>query len=171
MNEGLPSLSTRRPGGRFHTRGHMARRVFFSFHYERDIWRTNVVRNSGVVEGAAAAGFHDASLWEEAKKKGGAEVKKLIDHGILGTSVTVVLIGALTAQRKFVDYEIEKSIARGNGLLGIYISGIRDQKGNIDAQGSAPQRLSNAGAPCYYWDRSKFGEWVEAAYKRANPLG
>ncbi len=23
----------------------MARKVFFSFHYERDIWRTNVVRN------------------------------------------------------------------------------------------------------------------------------
>jgi len=110
----------------------MARKVFFSFHYERDIWRTNVVRNSGVVEGSAAAGFHDASVWEEAKKKGDAEVKKLIDSGLIGTSVTVVLIGAETAQRKFVDYEIEKSIARGNGLLGIYISGIKDQNGNTD---------------------------------------
>jgi hypothetical protein len=149
----------------------MARKVFFSFHYERDIWRTNVIRNSGVVEGSAAAGFHDASLWEEAKKKGDAEVKKLIDQGLVGTSVTVVLIGAQTAQRKFVDYEIEKSIARGNGLLGIYISGIKDQHGNVDTQGSAPQRLSGAGAPCYYWDRSKFGEWVEAAYKKAHPLG
>src|SRR5271169_7016882 len=91
----------------------MARKVFFSFHYERDIWRTNVVRNSGIVEGTAAAGFHDASLWEEAKKKGDADVKKLIDNALLGTSVTVVLIGAQTSQRKFVDYEIEKSIARG----------------------------------------------------------
>ena len=116
----------------------MARKVFFSFHYERDIWRTNVVRNSGVVEGCAAAGFHDASVWEEAKKKGDADVKKLIDSGLIGTSVTVVLIGAETAQRKFVDYEIEKSIARGNGLLGIYISGIKDQNGKTDIQGSAP---------------------------------
>ena len=57
----------------------MARKVFFSFHYERDIWRTNVVRNSGIVEGTSAAGFHDASLWEEAKKKGDADVKKLIE--------------------------------------------------------------------------------------------
>ena len=149
----------------------MARRVFFSFHYERDIWRTNVVRNSGIVEGSAAAGFHDASLWEEAKKKGDAAVQKLIDQGLVGTSVTVVLIGAQTAQRKFVDYEIEKSIARGNGLLGIYISGIKDQNGNVDAQGPAPLRLSNAGAISYYWDRSKFGEWVEAAYKKAHPNG
>ena len=115
----------------------MARKVFFSFHYERDIWRTNVVRNSGIVEGSSAAGFHDASLWEEAKKKGDADVKKLIDKGLAGTSVTVVLIGAETASRKFVDYEIEQSIACGNGLLGIYISGIKDQKGNTDTQGSA----------------------------------
>lgn len=75
------------------------------------------------------------SLWEEAKRKGDAEVKRLIDQELVGTSVTVVLIGAQTAERKIVDYEIEKSIARGNGLLGIYISGIKDQNGHLDAQG------------------------------------
>jgi hypothetical protein len=149
----------------------MPRKVFFSFHYERDIWRTNVVRNSGVVEGSAAAGFYDASLWEEAKKKGDAEIKKLIDKGLVGTSVTVVLIGAETSQRKFVDYEIEQSIARGNGLLGIYISGIKDSNGKADTQGEAPWKLTQAGAPCYYWDRDKFGDWVETAYKKAHPDG
>lgn len=149
----------------------MARKVFFSFHYERDIWRTNVVRNSGIVEGSAAAGFHDASLWEEAKRKGDADVKKLIDNGLVGTSVTVVLIGAATAQRKFVDYEIAQSAARGNGLLGIYISGIKSQAGTTDTQGPAPARLLTAGAPCYYWDRTKFGEWIEAAYKKSHPNG
>jgi hypothetical protein len=149
----------------------MPRKVFFSFHYERDIWRTNVVRNSGVVEGSSAAGFYDASLWEEAKKKGDAEVKKLIDKGLIGTSVTVVLIGAETSQRPFVDYEIEQSIARGNGLLGIYISGIKDSNGKTDSQGSAPWRLVGAGAPIYYWDRDKFGESVETAYKKAHPNG
>lgn len=147
----------------------MARKVFFSFHYERDIWRTNVVRNSGIVEGSSAAGFHDASLWEEAKKKGDAAVKKLIDAGLGGTSVTVVLIGAETSTRKFVDYEIEQSIARRNGLLGIYISGIKDQKGNTDIQGIAPAGLTKAGASCYTWNRDKFGDWVEAAYKAAHP--
>jgi hypothetical protein len=147
----------------------MARKVFFSFHYERGIWRTNVVRNSGVVEGSAAAGFHDASLWEEAKKKGDAEVKKLIDKGLIGTSVTVVLIGAETSTRKFVNYEIEQSIARGNGLLGIKVSGIKDKAGKTDVQGAVPARLINAGAPSYNWDRDKFGDWVEAAYKKAHP--
>lgn len=149
----------------------MARKVFFSFHYERDIWRTNVVRNSGVVEGSAAAGFYDASLWEKAKKQGDAEVKRLIDNGLIGSSVTVVLIGAETHKRKFINYEIDQSIARGNGLLGIYIGGIKDQNGSADSQGPAPSRLINAGAACHYWDRNRFGEWIEEAYKKAHANG
>jgi hypothetical protein len=147
----------------------MARKVFFSFHYERDIWRACIVRNSGVVESDSAAGFQDASIWEEAKKKGDDAVKKLIDYGLIGTSVTAVLIGAQTSQRQFVDYEIEKSIERSNGLLGIYISGIKDSAGKTDVQGAAPWRLTYVGAPCYTWDRNKFGEWVETAYKKAHP--
>jgi MTH538 TIR-like domain (DUF1863) len=149
----------------------MARKVFFSFHYERDIWRACIVRNSGIVDADSAAGFQDASLWEEAKKKGDADVKKLIDYGLIGTTVTAVLIGAETSQRQFVDYEIEKSIERGNGLLGIYINLIKDSKGNTDLQGSAPWRLTTASAPCYYWDKDKFGGWVEEAYKKAHPNG
>lgn len=149
----------------------MARKVFFSFHYERDIWRACIVRNSGIVDADSAAGFQDASLWEEAKKKGDADVKKLIDYGLIGTTVTAVLIGAETSQRKFVDYEIEKSIERGNGLVGIYINLIKDSKGNTDLQGSAPWRLTFAGVPCYYWDRDRFDGWVEDAYKKAHPNG
>lgn len=147
----------------------MARTVFFSFHYQRDIWRVNVVRNSGIVEGHAAAGFKDGSLWEETKQKGEPAVKTLIDNGLIGTSVTVVLIGALTSYRQFVDYEIKQSVARGNGLLGIYIHGIKDSSGTIDAQGFAPAGLVAAGAPCYHWDKAKFGEWVENAYLKAHP--
>ena len=102
----------------------MARKVFFSFHYERDIWRANVVRNSGGIEGISAAGFHDAGLWEQTKKKGDSTVKKLIDDALKGTVVTVVLIGAQTASRTHVSYEIEQSVARGNGILGIRINNI-----------------------------------------------
>src|SRR5580704_3454502 len=105
----------------------MARRVFFSFHYERDLWRVNVVRNSGAIEGISAAGFHDASLWEESKKKGDEAVKKLIDSGLDSATVTVVLIGAETASRKYLSYEIEQSLARGNGIFGIRVNNIKDK--------------------------------------------
>jgi len=145
----------------------MARKVFFSFHYQRDLWRVNVVRNSAMVEGVSAAGFHDQSLWEETQKRGDAAVRSLIDAGLDGTSVTVVLIGAETADRKFVSYEIEKSVACGNGLLGIRINNIKDQNGRTDSLGAVPEALTKAGAPVYTWEYGKLGEWVEKAYQAA----
>ena len=147
----------------------MARRVFFSFHYQRDIWRANVVRKSGVVIGSAAAGFHDASLWEDAKKKGDAAIKKLIDDALIGTTVTVVLIGAKTAGRKYINYEISKSIDRGNGILGIHIHNIKDQDGETDTKGEVPAKLTQGGYKVYTWafDPEKFGKWVEAAAEEA----
>jgi hypothetical protein len=147
----------------------MARRVFFSFHYERDIWRVNVVRNSGAIEGVAAAGFHDASLWEETKRRGVDAVRRLIDTGLEGTSVTAVLIGAQTAQRQYVSYEIERSISRGNGLFGIFIHNIKDKSGRSDAPGEVPDALRKAGTPVYTWEYGKLGQWVEEAYKAAHP--
>jgi len=146
----------------------MARKVFFSFHYGRDVWRVNVVRNSGVVEGVSAAGFHDASVWEETKKKGDEAIKKLIDRGLDGTSVTVVLIGAETANRSYVSYEIEKSVARGNGILGIRINNVKDKDGKTESPGPIPPVLANIGAPIYDWEYGRLGEWVERAYKTAN---
>ena len=73
----------------------MARRVFFSFHYERDIWLASQVRNSWVTKpDREAAEFWDAASWEEVKKKGEEAIKRWIDKQLEGTSVTVVLIGA-----------------------------------------------------------------------------
>jgi hypothetical protein len=146
----------------------MARRVFFSFHYGRDLWRVNVVRNSGVVEGVSAAGFHDASVWDETRKEGAEAIKKLIDSGLDDTSVTVVLIGAETASRTYVSYEIEKSVARGNGILGIRIDKIRDKDGKTESPGPVPPVLARIGAPIYDWEYGRLGEWVERAYKTAN---
>ena len=48
----------------------MARRVFFSFHYDRDVTRAAVVRNSWVTHDRQESVFFDAGIWEEAKKKG-----------------------------------------------------------------------------------------------------
>lgn len=151
------------------THSKMARRVFFSFHYQEDIFRVNVIRKSGVVSGTAAAGFHDASLWEKTRKRGDAAVKRLIDRGLQGTSVTCVLIGQRTAKRKYVAYEIEQSVKKGNGLLGIHINGIADIKGETNFwRGDIPAALARYEAPVYDWDQKSFAEWIETAYQRAN---
>ena len=147
----------------------MARRVFFSFHYQRDLWRVNVVRNSGAIEGIAAAGFQDASLWEETKRKGEIAVQQLIDSALKGTTVTVVLIGAETANRKYVSYEVEQSVARGNGILGIRINNIKDKDGRADTPGAIPASLIRIGATVYTWEYGKLSEWVDKAYKEVHP--
>lgn len=115
----------------------MARKVFFSFHFERDIWRVGQVRNSWLTKpDRSSAGFWDKAKFEEVKKKGPDAIKRWIDSSIYGTSVTVVLIGAETSSREWVKYEIKKSYKDGNGILGIYIHNIKDVSGRTDTKGS-----------------------------------
>jgi len=97
----------------------MARRVFFSFHYEGDIWRANQVRNANVVAGPDVAGFFDHSEYEEAKKQEDDGIRKMIRRHLENTTVTVVLIGNQTAFRPWVKFEIEESIKRKKGFLGV----------------------------------------------------
>jgi hypothetical protein len=137
--------------------------VFFSFHYENDVWRATNVRNAGKVDAVASAGWNDASIWEDAKRKGKRRIERLIDAGLRGTSVTAVLIGTETASRRWVNYEIERSIAKGNGLLGVRIHRIRDQSGERSERGPVPGALTRGGFRVYDWDRSNFGRWVEWA--------
>jgi MTH538 TIR-like domain (DUF1863) len=48
----------------------MARKVFFSFHFERDSWRVGNVRSSRVITGLEKSPFLDAAAWEQIKRKG-----------------------------------------------------------------------------------------------------
>lgn len=139
------------------------RRVFFSFNYEQDIWRAANVRNAGNFDAAARAGWTDASIWEEAKRKGDTEIRRLIDAGLKGTSVTAVLIGAETANRRWVAYEIDKSIERGNGVLGVRVHRIKDDHGNRGRRGPVPSGLRDGRYRVYEWNASSLGRWVEHA--------
>ena len=112
----------------------------------------------------AISAFQDGSLWEEAKKKGDAAVKRLIDSGLKNTTVTVVCIGAKTAGRKYINYEIDKSLERGNGLVGIQIHHLKDQDGNTDSPGKDPPRIEREGFKIYkYADVEKLAKRIEEA--------
>ena len=152
----------------------MARRVFFSFHFEKDIWRANQVRNANVVAGTDAAGFFDHSEYEDAKNKGEEAVKRLILRHLDNTTVTVVLIGTETASRPWVRYEIDQSIARKNGLLGIYIHHLKDPNDpNVTTpRGPKPSVPAGIDFPAYDWDADldRFRKEIEAAGKRSDSL-
>lgn len=160
----------------------MARRVFFSFHYENDIWRASQVRNSWVTQDREAAGFWDAASWEAVKKQGEEAIKWWINRQLDGTSVAVVLIGSETASRKYVRYEIQRSYEEGKGLLGVYIHSMKDRDGYTSVKGENPFNnlyVEQAGGRTYLsdmystydWVRGggydNLGDWVEAAAQDA----
>ena len=144
----------------------MARRVFFSFKY-KDVSRAMVVRNSWVTQGKKAAGFIDAADFEAIKKQGDSAIEKWIDEQLEGTSVTVVLVGEKTCNSKWVKYEIEKSIEKGNGLLGIDISKIKDLQGNTSERCDQIPK----GYDFHLWNKEdgyqNMGDWIEKAAQDA----
>ena len=152
----------------------MARRVFFSFHYERDVWRAAQVRNSWVTKpDREAAGFWDAAEWEKVKKQGDMATKRWINKQLEGTSVLVVLIGAETSSRKWVRYEIEKAHEKGKRILGIYIHNLKDKHGNTDRKGDLNfgkidgEHDFSELYPTYDWIKDNgydnLGDWIERA--------
>lgn len=76
----------------------MAKRVFFSFHYQDVIdFLANVVRQQWMTKpDREAAGFFAASIWGNAKLSGDAGIKRVGNTGLEGTTVTCVLIGSKT---------------------------------------------------------------------------
>jgi hypothetical protein len=157
----------------------MARKAFFSFHYERDAWRAGQVRNSWVTKDRESAGFWDAAAWKEVKKKTDAEIEKWIGTQLEGTSVTVVLIGTETSTRDYVGFEIKQSHIKKNGILGIYIHNLKDSNQKTDTKGANPFnnwtfKDSNGNVityPTYDWVNddgyNKMGDWIEAAATKA----
>lgn len=113
----------------------MARKVFYSFHYKADGWRVSQVRNMGVVEGSQLLNDND---WEKVKKGGDKAIQSWIDGQLSGKSCAVVLIGANTAGRRWVKYEIENAWNSNKGLVGVYIHKLQDASENQSTQGRNP---------------------------------
>jgi len=164
----------------------LSRKVFFSFHYKNDVWRANVVRNSWVTKAdTQAAGFIDAADFEKVEKDGDKSIKNWINDQLLGTTVTVVLIGKETSDREYVKYELEKSWERKNGILGIYVHQIKDRYGNTSLKGEnafGPLFTTYADSKKYFFERFKtydwvndngynnMGMWIELAHKKSLSL-
>ncbi|MEC4683849.1 MAG: TIR domain-containing protein [Nitrospirota bacterium] len=160
----------------------MARRVFFSFHYQNDIWRVSQIRNSWVTQDRETAGFWDAADWEQVKRGGDESIKRWIENQLNGVSVSIILIGSETANRKYVLHEIKRSHELGKGLLGIWIHNMRDRFGDTSSKGNNPfnqfyieegnrrKSLSEI-YPTYNWvsddGYSNFSGWIEDAARAA----
>lgn len=158
----------------------MARKVFFSFHYDRDVRRIVQIRNSWVVRlKGEAQPFYDKAEWESVKRRG---IEKWIEEQLDGTSVTVVLIGSETYSREWVRHEIKRSYELKKGILGIYIHNVKDPQSGTDPKGKNPldywtierngQKVAFSSLyKTYDWvsddGYSNLSSWIEAAAKTA----
>lgn len=111
------------------------RQIFYSFHYDNDVFRVQQIRNIGALEDNKPVSAND---WETVKKGGENAVKKWIDDNLYYKSCLVVLIGSDTANRKWVKYEIEKAWNDGKGVVGIYIHNLNCPRNGKSLQGANP---------------------------------
>ena len=110
-------------------------RVFFSFHYDEDVYRVQQIRE---FSHNTDKQLFRPNIWEKVRKETHEEIARWINTQMKPCPYTIVLIGSQTSNRYWVDYEIKTSIENGNGLLGIYVHNIKDRHGNRSFKGENP---------------------------------
>ena len=113
----------------------MAHKVFVSYHHANDQSRANHLRDTYGADNTLV----DRSLKDAYDDVTDDEILALIrTNHLKNSTVTIVLIGSETANRKWVDWEIYSSLRpygdrTRNGLLGIY----------LPTAGAVPARLQD----------------------------
>lgn len=108
--------------------------VFYSFHYERDVHRVQLVRQIGALEGQPLLGSQE---WEVVRRGGQQAIVNWIDQQMTYKRAVVVLIGQETSSRSWVSYEIEKAWNAKKPLVGVRIHGLSSM-GSVDRPGADP---------------------------------
>lgn len=127
----------------------------------------NQIRNIPNITGSAAAGFQDASLWESSKAKP-ETIRRMIRDGLQNTSVTVVFVTYGTKNRDYINYEINQSLSRGNGLVAIQIHHLNDPNNDDNRVGSIPSQITANGFKAYkYTNSAALAKCIEEAAQLA----
>lgn len=157
------------------------KQCFLSFHYKPDSWRVQQVKNIGTIDEQPLL---TANKWEEIKKEGDAAVEKWIDNNMKGKDCLIVLVGAKTASRRWVKYEIKKAWGKGLGVMAVHVHNLKDANESQSEKGLDPfaglkvdgeSVIGTVYDPPYKISTNVYGyitdnieEWVKAAIKARN---
>lgn len=161
------------PGLGLQTLGVVKRRVFVSYHHGGDQQYYNAFSNM----------FHDTyeALFDNSLERkidsDNSEyvLRKIREDYLTGTSCTIVLVGRDTWGRKFVDWEIDATLSKQHGLLGLQLPSLPIVSNTV----TVPDRLSdniNSGYALWMrWDYlasnpSILSTWIEQATARDKSL-
>ena len=118
----------------------MAKHVFLSF-VEEDLPSVVLFRGQAKNRNSDLA-FDDYSVKVPYNSANAEYIRSQITPKIRAASATIALIGATTASSSWVKWEIEKSQAFGNKLIGV----------RLNSAGSTPSALTAANATILEWD-------------------
>ena len=99
-------------------KGDVSRHVFISFDHE-DMNDVNLLRGQAKNDKADLQ-FDDYSVKEPFDSTKADYIKRQIREKIDRCSVTVVYLSDKSASSKWVNWEIEESVKRGKGVVGVY---------------------------------------------------
>lgn len=134
----------------------------------------------GIIEGDAPCSDND---WEAITKGGDPAIKRWIASQLDGKSCIIVLVGASTANRKWINYEIIEGWNNKKAVFGIHIHGLKNSSGVQTTKGLSPFDFINVGSQklstlvrtydppysdstaVYNYIRNNLGDWIETALK------
>lgn len=134
-------------------KGDASRHVFISFDHE-DLDEVNLLRGQAKNDSVDLQ-FDDYSVKDPYDSTNADYIKRKIREKIDRCSVTVVYLSEKTASSKWVNWEIEESIKRGKGVIGVY-------KGD-KAPASVPAAFQQSGCTVVKWEHTKLMKAIEDA--------
>ncbi|MDK9720427.1 MAG: TIR domain-containing protein [Rhodospirillales bacterium] len=130
-------------------KGDVSRHVFISFDHE-DLDEVNLLRGQAKNDKLDLQ-FDDHSVKEPYDSNNADYIKRNIREKIDHCSVTLVYLTDKTASSKWVNWEIEESLKRGKGVIGVY-------------SGDTPPTKT---PPAFQQNRCKAVKWEHAALIKA----
>ncbi len=134
-------------------KGDASRHVFISFDHE-DLDEVNLLRGQAKNDKVDLQ-FDDHSVKEPFDSANADYIKRQIRDKIDRCSVTVVYLSEKTATSKWVNWEIEESIKRGKGVIGVY-------KGD-KAPANVPPAFQQNGCKAVKWEHAALMKAIEDA--------
>lgn len=158
--------------------------VFYSFHFDNDVMRVQLIRNMGVIEGDTPVSPNE---WEKIIQKGDPAVEEWIQNNMAYKKAVVVLIGEDTYKRKWVKHEIKKGWNDKRAVVGIYIHNLSCPNNGTCNKGTNPFDQFTVGdkgmgsivpvynptpTDAYNSIKNNIDSWIDAAIKiRENTTG
>lgn len=153
FNSDIKSLEDKVKQRLAEAKGDISRHVFISFDHE-DLDEVNLLRGQ-VKNDKLDLQFDDHSVKEPFDSANADYIKRNIREKIDRCSVTLVYLTNKTAASHWVNWEIEESLKRGKGVVGVY-------KGDTPPA-STPPVFQQHGCKAVKWEHAALAKAIEDA--------